>query len=131
MTTLDRILLLIKQKYGSDAAFERALGFKPKTVYEWKRGKSNSYNDIIVDIANALGVSPNYLLGYTDTKDNDITQNPVIENSSFEISTDERKLLSVYRSLSNQGQEYIRQQMVIASQIYKKAALDTDVENIG
>lgn len=63
METLDKILALIGTKYPSDAAFESKHGLKPKTVYEWKRKRSKSYMDIVVQIATDFNVTTDYLLG--------------------------------------------------------------------
>ena len=66
MDTLQRILNLISQKFDTDAAFEVEMKLKPKTVYDWKRGKSKSYMSNLTKIADYFDVSTDYLLGKTD-----------------------------------------------------------------
>lgn len=44
------------------------------------------------------------------------------------LSPDERQLVEDYRSLNNQGQEYIRQTMYMAKQTHKKMPDLSDVE---
>ena len=50
--------------------------------------------------------------------------------SSSGLSVDEEKLISDYRSLNMQGQEYIRQTMYMARTIYKKCSDVSIVEEI-
>lgn len=54
-----------------------------------------------------------------DTENNRPTVAPV-SCSDFVLSSDERKLLEDYRSLNEQGKEYIRQTMFMAVPIYIK-----------
>lgn len=65
--------------------------------------------DVIKKLAVFYGVSADYLIGL----DADIKQRP---KDSF--LPDELQLITDYRSLSSQGQEYIRQQMYMAKSIY-------------
>ena len=61
-----RILNFIDEIYGSYREFEDELGLKRNTVSEWKRGIS-TYMDILPEIADAFGVTTDYLLGRDDT----------------------------------------------------------------
>ena len=72
MTTLEKIQKLILEKFGTDKAFEDALGIPNRTVNDWKRGKSKSYMKLIPSIAIACGVSTDYLLmdNLTEEKNN-------------------------------------------------------------
>ena len=56
------ILTLIGGTYTSDAAFERACGLPPKTVSNWRRGRSASYMKCLPVIADKLGVDAAALL---------------------------------------------------------------------
>lgn len=50
-----------------------------------------------------------------------IKKSPSVGNKSdITLAEDERQLIEDYRALNNQGQEYIRQTMYMATQIYKK-----------
>lgn len=68
---LSRILDLMNQKYPSEAAFELALGIKPKSIYTWKTNRSKWYKDNIETIAKYLDVSPAYLMGWEDKSEDD------------------------------------------------------------
>ena len=58
----ERILNLIGLVYNSYKEFEDDLGFGRNTVTEWKRGVS-TFMDRLPEIADALNVSTDYLLG--------------------------------------------------------------------
>lgn len=68
MNTLDRILDLIKSRYDTDAAFERAFNLKARTVYDWKAKRSTSYLRKLSNIADFFGVTTDYLLTGSDNK---------------------------------------------------------------
>lgn len=73
METIDIILNLINKNYPSEAAFEYKFGLKPKTVYDWKRGKSKSYLKILPKLSKEFNVSTDYLLGNADIKNSPST----------------------------------------------------------
>lgn len=51
----------------TDSGFERGVHLKPRTVNEWKRGRSKSYFKHIASIARFFGVTTDYLLGNDNT----------------------------------------------------------------
>ncbi len=59
---LREILLLAGQRYESHALFEEALKLSPKTVNNWKAGRSSSYLKMLPAIASLLSVEPSLLL---------------------------------------------------------------------
>ncbi len=87
-SVLDKIITLIDDEYDSDAAFERELGLNPKTVNNWRRGRSSSYMRMLPALADCFGVSVGGLLDMPVTGD------------SSELSDDEILLLDRYRSAS-------------------------------
>ena len=52
----EKVLRLIDLKYDSDAAFEHAACLPPKTVSNWRRGRSTSYMKQLGKIAPLLGI---------------------------------------------------------------------------
>ena len=90
---LDKIIALIDDEYDSDAAFERELGLNPKTVNNWRRGRSSSYMRMLPTLADCFGVSVGGLLDM-----------PVSSDAS-ELSEDEIMLLDLYRSASSLTRE--------------------------
>ena len=49
--TAERIIALIDSEFDSDASFEREVGLAPKTVNNWRRGRSASLAAISPDSA--------------------------------------------------------------------------------
>ena len=80
-----RVLSLIDSEFTSDAAFEREMGLKEKTVSNWRRGKSTSFMGILPSIAERIGVNISELL--------DIP----LSSDSSELSEDEIELITIYR----------------------------------
>lgn len=62
MDTRDRIFDLLDRQKMEQKAFAAAIGVKESAVTDWRRGKSNSYNRYLVQIAQALGTTSEYLL---------------------------------------------------------------------
>ncbi len=92
-SVLDRLVALIDDEYDSDAAFERELGLPPKTVNNWRRGRSSSYMRMLPRLAECFGVSISALLDM-----------PIGQDSS-ELSEDEAELLNEYRRASSLSQK--------------------------
>jgi transcriptional regulator with XRE-family HTH domain len=80
-----RVLTLIAAEFESDAAFEREMNLKEKTVSNWRRGRSASFMRILPRLSELFGVNVGELM--------DI---PLHEDSS-ELSEEEIELLSLYR----------------------------------
>ena len=80
-----RILSLIDTEFESDAAFERALGLRDKTVNNWRRGRSASYMKMLPTLSERFSVNVGELLDIPLRKD------------TSELSEDELHLLHLYR----------------------------------
>ncbi len=81
----ERILALIESEYDSDAAFEREMELPPKTVNNWRRGRSASFMKLLPMLAEGFEVSVGELLDMP------------IRHDTSELSEDELSLLSKYR----------------------------------
>ena len=79
-----KVISLIESEYDSDAAFERAAGLAPKTVNNWRRGKSSSYMKMLPELSELFEVSVGEILDMPVTGGTD-------------ISDDEAELLTLYR----------------------------------
>lgn len=107
MDILDRIALLLGEKDQKELT--DYLNLKKSAFTDWKSGKSNSYRKYLIEIAEFFGVSIDYLVFGKSAA------------SESAVLTDiEEGLLTDFRSLSQQGQDYIRQQMFMAKEVYKK-----------
>lgn len=67
MDTRARIFELLDKKKIEQKAFASAVGVSPSIVSNWRKGKSNSYNDCLVQIAKVLGTTTADLLGVTES----------------------------------------------------------------
>jgi transcriptional regulator with XRE-family HTH domain len=85
----ERIFALIDAVYGSDAAFERAANLPPKTVNNWRRGRSASYMKLLPEIAMLFGVATGELLG-----------NSAAEESA-RLTSEEEEILAMFRAAGN------------------------------
>ncbi|MFR9206960.1 MAG: helix-turn-helix domain-containing protein [Lachnospiraceae bacterium] len=90
MSTIERIIELMKKNNIKDAELERMLGLKPKIIYGWKTGRSKSYMDFIPQLSQIFNVSSNYLLGETDIPNN---KGPIALSrpNGYEKLTDEER----------------------------------------
>ena len=80
-----RVLSLVDSEYESDAAFERDMGLKDKTVSNWRRGKSASFMKMLPALSDKFGINVGELL--------DI---PLTAESSA-LSPEELELIALYR----------------------------------
>lgn len=81
------IFSFIELRYGSDAAFERAANLPPKTVNNWRRGRSASYMKMLPELATLFGVSVRELL-----------QSEEGEAATTRLSAEEQDLLTLFRA---------------------------------
>lgn len=81
----ERILSLIEAEFKSDAAFERAMELPPKTVNNWRRGRSSSFMRILPVLSSRFGVN---LGEFFDMP---------LRNDTSELSEEELELLTLYR----------------------------------
>ena len=104
MDTLDRISdILVKQgkKQKDLTAF---LGVKESAYSEWRKGKSLSYKSKYINrIAEYLNVTPDYLLGKSDSPeaDTDETMKNIIDICGKLSAVDKAKLLVYADGLLN------------------------------
>ena len=80
-----RVLGLINSEYESDAAFEREMGLREKTVNNWRRGRSASFMKMLPALSEHFAVNIGEILDIPLRKD------------TSELSDDELSLLNLYR----------------------------------
>ena len=69
MGIADRIFELVDQKYEEQRRFAADIGVTASIVSQWRKGKSESYNKYLPQIAAVLGTSAEYLLTGVDHAD--------------------------------------------------------------
>lgn len=117
MDYVKNILNYVKQQGVSDKDLCILLERNQSYISDWKSGKSKPKVEDIIRIADRFGVDINILLGYP------------VDNAG--LNKYEQQLLDDFRSLSDQGKEYILQTMDLAVSRYKKDNSVSKLENIG
>lgn len=90
------------------------------SISQWENGTTKPDFETLIKLADLYKISLDQLVGRNFPQENDAL---ITCNASDEID-----LIKTYRELSAQGQEYIRQQLFMAEQIYKKADTVSSVE---
>jgi len=127
---IGRILELIEEQGIKPIDLVNAIKINKSAITEWKQGKSKPGTDAVIKIAEYFSVTTDWILtgkgpkyvsaGGTARSDIDVTTR----------TADEAKLINDYRSLNNDGKEYLRQtmEMIVTSDRYKKYVYAPDVE---
>lgn len=100
-----RLKLNYSQKYVA-----MTIGVAKPTVSQWESGVKRPTIENLISLASLYETSIDYLVGLKD--ENDVRSGPA------PLAPAEQQLLTTYRSLNSQGQEYVRQQLDIASRLY-------------
>ena len=112
----DRILSLIEVEFKSDAAFERAMNLPPKTVNNWRRGRSSSFMRILPTLSERFNVNLGELFDMP------------IQGDTSELSDEERELLTLYRRshvLSKSMRSALKETLESTINMYIAAAENT------
>lgn len=118
----ERLRELRKKNGLTQEQLARLIGVERSSIgkYEGKQGIVPS-DDVKLRIAEYFHVSIDYLIGNTDIAI------PYEKDTDGPMTQEEKQLIADYRALNKQGKEYIRQQMAIATTIYKNGPVP-DVE---
>lgn len=86
----------------SQKALAHRLGVLPATLNNYLNERTSLPTELLPEIANALNVSGDFLLGLTD-----------IPDSPYHVSSSERKLIEQFRTLSREQKELILQSIAL------------------
>ena len=89
----EKLLLLIEAEYESDAAFERTVGLREKTVNNWRRGRSSSFMKMLEELASVFRMNIGELMEIPVT------------GASTELSDEELRLVTLYRKTRTMPQK--------------------------
>lgn len=117
---------LCGEKGTNPTALARKLGLSKGNTSNWKNGGNPSV-DILCKLADELDCTADSLLG---REENHVTSSWSLV-SIPELSEVEEMLVSDFRSLTDQGRDYIKQQMFIAKEVYKKEDFSATNLNAG
>ncbi len=95
------------------------------SISQWESGSTTPDFKTLITLADLYGIPLDQLVGRNFPTDTD--------RFIGCTSADEIAIIKTYRDLSEQGQEYIRQQLFMAQQIYKKGigVPGMEAQNIG
>ncbi len=110
---------LCDEKGISPTATLQNLKISTSKLTAWKKGSLPSASVLIL-LSEFFQVSIDYILTGKEKK-----------SPQVELTDTENNLLSDFRSLSSQGKAYIRQQMFIAREVYKKQDISEADINVG
>ncbi len=121
MSIINNVLRLMRTLNINQNELCDYLHIGTSTMSNWKTRGTDPPAKYIIPICEFLNVSPEYLLtGRVKDKKNTTV-----------LSDIEEKLIDDFRNLSQQGQDYIRQQMFMAREVYKKDTLSESDLNAG
>lgn len=103
MNTQERILTRIGSEFESDAAFERAASLPPRTVNDWRRGKSQAYMKMLPRLAGLLGTTSSYLLCETDDPTPPGEKKEPATVSDGGLDGNEQKLIDLFRQVPDES----------------------------
>ena len=104
-----RVLGLISAEYESDAAFERDMDLKEKTVNNWRRGRSASFMRMLPALSEKFSVNVGEILDMP------------IRSDTSDLSDDELSLLKLYRKTSllpEKAKEALRENLEATINLY-------------
>lgn len=105
------ILFYRKKKHWTQKQLAEKLNIKNSAISNWEKELNSPDIETLFEMCDLFGISISEMYG-------------VGSNTNDLLSPDEKNLLDDYRSLNDQGQELVRQQMelIVISDKYKKYA---------
>lgn len=106
MTFSDRLKKLRKEKGLTQEQLAKEVNVDRSTVGKWegKAGKHLPSDDVKCKLANLFGVSIDYLMGYVPE------ESAPPSGHELELSSDEAKLIDIYRALTQEGKSMLLNQ---------------------
>lgn len=120
METLNKIMTLLKEQNKKQIELTDYLGISKNVFTSWKSGKNTSYNKHIGKIAEFLGVSTDYLLGYTDNKNKPLVNNDEELTDYLEELKNRKELRMLFSISKNCTKEEVEQAVRIIEALHKK-----------
>ncbi len=97
------------------------------SIAKIEKGEVDLTRSKIIAFAKALGTSPGNLIGWCTTSE----FNEEKQKHTYQLCRKEETLISDFRTLNEQGQNYILQTMDMVKDKYKKCNSFSELENLG
>lgn len=125
MQIYERIKYLRKKYDLSAETIAKSIGVSRATVYRYETKEvENMPITILEPLSRVLHCSPAYLMGWEDEPLPDVPEH------TYPLNSKEELLLTDFRTLNEQGQDYILQTMDMVKDKYKKSDFLSDLEEI-
>ena len=127
--------IILEEKGMNVNKLAKLIDVSPHTLYSIiKRDNMKIDFDVLLKICNTLNVDvERFYSDYISTSQKDTSTKKLTESEQqiIELTKREKLLLSDFRKLSEQGQDYILQTMDMVKEKYKKDLCSPDMADIG
>jgi len=106
----ERLISLRKAEKMPQKEVADAIGIALRSLRYYESGERKPTSDIVISLANFFQVSADYLLGISS----------IPRNSDVMLPESEQNILQHFRDITDEGQDYVRLQMTMAVNMYKK-----------
>ena len=124
MTISERIFKILRDRNMSQNAFAKKAGLASSTISDWKNKKTNPSSDKIMDICEALEVTPEQLLTGNGIDDDYTYSKPKKVKSELEISKTDIRIIKDIHGL----QEEQRKRLMKYIEVLKKIEILEDLK---
>lgn len=122
---------LREQKGLSQDELAKLTGYTSRSsIAKIEKGEVDLTRSKIIAFAKALNTTPGNLIGWCKTSDSD-NEKEQHQEHTYQLCPKEKLLISDFRTLNEQGQDYILQTMDMVKDKYKKSNILSDMEKIG
>lgn len=101
---MKRIRELRNKKGLSGEKLGEIVGVQKSAISKYERGEIQPSNEVLLQIANTLNTSTDYLLGNTDDPTPPNAKKEALSGISIEVTEDEKQIIDNYRSFNEEGQ---------------------------
>ncbi len=118
MTFAERLKITRKECNFTQDEIAKKLGVTRATYSRYELGQREPSLNYLKELSSIFNVSTDFLLNINKY------------NKNVELNQIEKKLLTIFRGLNNQGQEYIMQTIDMAKDKYKKPDCASNLEEV-
>lgn len=119
-----------KELHMTQAELAEKMGYADKSmISRIEKGEIDLQQSKIVAFAKIFNITPGDLMGWCKEQ-NVVDKEKNQQNHTFQLTHKEEKLISDFRSLNDQGQDYILQTMDMVKDKYKKSDMLSSMEDI-
>lgn len=132
MIELYRNIKKLREEKGlSQDELAKMTGYTSRSsIAKIEKGEVDLTRSKILAFAKALNIAPGTLIGWCSASDVNSIQETNQQEHTYHLNPKEELLLTDFRTLNEQGQDYILQTMDMVKDKYKKSNTLSDMEEI-